>query len=86
MGINKHITAMFSREKIKLTKLSRLPSGREMAAFCGGVWITNIYVPLAHPIDRTEKIYKVWIFLIASNNDHRVDFNCVLIIVTSLVI
>jgi hypothetical protein len=84
--INKRITAMLTRETIKLTKLSLLPSGRGMAAFCRGVWIVNIYVPLAHPIDRTEKIFRVWISLIVSKNNHRFDFNCVLIIVTSLVI
>jgi len=34
VGINKRITAMLTREIIKLTKLKRLISGRRMAIYC----------------------------------------------------
>ena len=42
VGINKRGTALLTREKIQLTNILRLPSGREMVKFYRGVWIVNI--------------------------------------------
>ena len=77
VGINKRGTTVLTRETINFTNITRLPSGWGMAAFC-----RNIYMRcLAHPIDRRENIFTIWnsiVAVTAPNNDHRVDFNCVL--------
>jgi hypothetical protein len=77
VGANKRITAMLTRETIKLTKLTLLPSGRGMAALCRDVWTVKIYAPSGSS-NRQEKVFTVWKSLIASKNDHRVNFNYVL--------
>jgi len=45
VGINNRGTALLTREPITLTNITRLPSGRGMAACYRGAWIVNIYVP-----------------------------------------
>lgn len=54
VGINKRCTAMPNKETIKLTNITRLPSGRAMAAHCRGVWVVYLH-RLVNPIDRREK-------------------------------
>jgi len=45
---------MLTRETIKLTKLTLLPSGRGMAALCRDVWTVKYMRHLAHLIDRRK--------------------------------
>ena len=45
IGINKRGTAMLRKEQISLTNITRLPSGRGMAACYQGIWLVNIYAP-----------------------------------------
>jgi exonuclease III len=61
VGINKHGTAIFTREAIQLTNIMRVPLGYGMAGFYRGVWIVNIYMRrLDHPMDRRERLSTIW--------------------------
>ena len=45
VGTKKRGTAILAREQISLTKITRLPSGRGMAASYQGIWLVNLYAP-----------------------------------------
>jgi len=45
VGTNKRGTAILTREQISLNKITRLPSGRRMAASYQGIWLVNLYAP-----------------------------------------
>lgn len=45
VGTNKRGTAILTREQISLTNITRLPSGRGMAASYQGIWLVNLYAP-----------------------------------------
>jgi len=45
IGINKRGTAILTREQISITNITRLPSGRGMAASYQGIWLVNLYAP-----------------------------------------
>jgi exonuclease III len=59
VGINKRGTAMLTKETIKLTKITRLPSGRGMAAYCRGVWIVNAYGPSGSSYRHQRDIFTI---------------------------
>jgi len=83
IGINKRGTAILTREQISLTKITRLPSGREMAASYQGIWFVNLYAPsgTANRQER-ENFYNVEVvYLLRSLPSTMIlggDFNCVL--------
>ena len=45
VGTNKRVTVILTRELISLTNITRLPSGRGMAASYQGKWLVNLYAP-----------------------------------------
>jgi len=45
VGIHKRGTAILTTEQIPLTNITRLPSGRGMAACYRGVWFVNLHAP-----------------------------------------
>ena len=45
VGTNKRDTAILTREQISLTNITRLPSGRGVAASYQGIWVVNLYAP-----------------------------------------
>jgi exonuclease III len=45
IGNNRRGTAILARDNIRITNISKLPSGRAIAATLGTLLITNIYVP-----------------------------------------
>ena len=45
VGIHKRGTAILTREQIALFSITRLPSGRRIAACYRGVWFVNLYAP-----------------------------------------
>jgi len=45
IGINKRGTTILTKEEISLKNITRLPSGRGMAACYQGIWLVNIYAP-----------------------------------------
>ena len=49
-------TAIVARNDIALMNISKLPSGRTIAAECKGLYIVNIYVP-SGTAKRTEREY-----------------------------
>ena len=60
VGIKKRDTAMLTSQTIQSTNITRLSSGRGMAAFCRGVWIENIYAPSGSSNrQEREKVYNV---------------------------
>jgi exonuclease III len=83
VGTQRRGTAMLTREQIFLTNITRLPSGRGMAASCRGVWLLNIYAPSgsANRLER-ESFYNIELtYLLRSLPPTMIiggDFNCVL--------
>ena len=83
IGINKRGTAILTKEQIQLTNITRLPSGRGMAASYQGVWIVNIYAPsgTANRQEREEFYNVELVYLMRSLPPSMIvgrDFNCVL--------
>jgi exonuclease III len=83
IGIYNRGTAMLTREPITLTNITRLPSGRGMAACYRGVWIVNIYAPSGtsrrqerEDFYNAEVTYLLW--SIPPTMIIGGDFNCVL--------
>ena len=61
VGIHNRVTAMITRERVTLTNIMRLLSGRRMAACYRGVWIVNIYARLlAQHTGRRGKTFTTW--------------------------
>ena len=83
IGINKRGTAILTREQISITNITRLPSGRGMAASYQGIWLVNLYAPsgTANRQER-EDFYNVeLVYLLRSLPPTMIvegDFNCVL--------
>jgi exonuclease III len=48
VGTSMRGTAIVTRDEIQLTSVSKIPSGRMIAAKFREVWIINIYAPLQH--------------------------------------
>jgi len=83
VGIHKRGTAILTREKISLTNITRLPSGRGMAACYRGVWLVNPYTPsCTAKIQKREDFYNVeLVYLLRSLPPTIIvgrNFNCVL--------
>ena len=83
IGINKRGTVILTREQISLTNITRLPSGRGMAASYQGVWFINIYAP-SGTTNRQERedFYNVELVSLLQSLPPTMtvggDFNCVL--------
>jgi len=77
---------MFARETIKLSNITRLPSGRGMEAYCQGVCIVNkyiyiyIYAPSSSSNRQERENFTTWNSLAAFTAPTMimggVDFNC----------
>jgi endonuclease/exonuclease/phosphatase family metal-dependent hydrolase len=84
VGIHNRSTAMITREHVTLTNITRLLSGRNMAACYRGVWIINIYMRAvwrSAQAGEERLLQRGTHFSLAvhfPNDDHRGDFNCVL--------
>jgi len=59
-GIYNRGTAMPTREPITLTDITRLPSGRGMAACYRGMWIVNIYAPSGTSRRQEREDFTTW--------------------------
>jgi hypothetical protein len=67
LGIHNRGTAMITREHVTLTNITRLLSGRRMAAYYRGVCVVNIYARrLAQHTGRRGKTFTAWNSLFSS--------------------
>jgi len=76
-------TAFLVRENIRITKLTKLPSGRGIAAEVNGLWIVHIYAPSGAERRRErENFFAVEMPTLLQNIPANMiiggDFNCAL--------
>ena len=76
-------TALVTREEITLSNVTRLSSGRGIAAECRGIWMVNIYAPsgAARRQERKHSYNSELAYLVRDSPSTILvggDFNCVL--------
>jgi len=82
IGINNRGPALPTREQIKLTNITRLPSERGVVACYRGVWLLNIYAPSSTANRHEGKLLQHGTHIPVAIHTRTMisggDFNCVL--------